>query len=307
LLENLVFILIFILAGYALRRSGVIDENGGRALVSVTIWLFLPALILRSLWGTTSQEILGALVPLVAVMLATVTVLMIWWWLSPRISEEPKRAGIITLAAAFGNTGFLGFPVVLLLLGEGALRIAVLYSLSWNILFWTLGVGVAARFAGRAASPRQMLSGLTSHPPTWAILVGLAMLFFGIYPPEQVAGFFDLLADATVPVIMISLGTFMSFRIDRGYLRPFVAVCAGKFMALPALSLAACLLVGASDIQTATFVLQAAMPPAILLGMVATRFGLDEEYNSNMTFAATVIGIIGIAVGAVLAGVGGVT
>jgi len=306
LLENLAYILLFILAGYGLRRTGVLSEQGGRTLVSVTMWLFLPALILRSLWGTTPQEISGIMAPLAAVMAATVAVLLIWLWLAPRVSADPGRAGVIALASAFGNTGFLGFPVVLMLLGEEALRIAVLYSLSWNVVFWTVGVGVAARFAGQTASPRQMLRGLTVHPPTWAILAGLAMMFIGIQPPESVSGFFDLLADATVPVIMVSVGAFMSFHIDRSYLRPLAAVCAGKFMALPLLSLAGCVLVGAGDLTPATFVLQGAMPPAIMLSIIATRFELDEEFNSNMTFAATLICVVGLVIAFTVAGSGAV-
>ena len=304
MLEELAYILLFVLAGYALRRVGVLGEEGGRALVSVTLWLFLPALVLRSLWGTTLGELSAALAPIGAGMAATVVVALAWWRLAPRVTEAPRRAGVVALAAAFGNTGFLGFPVVLLLLGEEGLRIAVLYSLGWKVVFFTLGLAMAASFAGEAASPRKMLKGLAAQPPMWATLVGLAMLALGLHPPAEVSGFFDLLAPATTPVIMISVGAFLSFRMDRSYLHPFAAVCAGKFLVLPLLSWAACWLVGANDLQTATVVLQGAMPPAIMLSILTSQFRLDEEFSSNVTFAATLVGVVGLAVGISLAGMG---
>lgn len=117
-----------ILAGYLCRRTGRLGETAAAELNRFVVWLCLPALLFRTTASARWEEIWHpgfiAAVTLPTLLLFAVTV-----GYRLRGRRRLVDASIDGLGAAYANTGYVGIPLSLLVLGEAGLAPALVATL----------------------------------------------------------------------------------------------------------------------------------------------------------------------------------
>ncbi len=201
------------------------------------------------------------------------------------------QAGAAILASAFGNGLGAALPVVDSLLGPAAARVPLLYDMfATVVVFWSLGVMLAAWFGGAAVGWRSALVVLRM-PPFWATVAALAINASGIALPRGLVQTFVVLGQATVPMLLFVVGSTFSLaglsRLD--VLAPVLAIRFGIGLAV---GLFATRLVGL-DGELATATVLVAMAPSVAVGIaISERFKLDSELFTAALTVTTVLYVL---------------
>ena len=173
------------------------------------------------------------------------------------------------------------------LLGTSAARVPLLYDMfATVIVFWSLGVVLAAWFGGAAVGWRSALVVLRM-PPFWATVLALAVNLGGITLPDGVVQSFVLLGQATVPMLLFVVGSTFTLRgLSRlDVLAPVLLIRLVLGFAVGVLAVRVCGLDG--ELGTATTLV--AVAPSVAVGIaISERFSLDSELFTASLTATTV-------------------
>ena len=120
------------------------------------------------------------------------------------------------LVGAFPNTGFMGVPLVVALLGPRAAGPAILLVLLDMVVTTSLcialsrldGDGDSGASAGQAA--KNALKGVAANPLPWSILLGAVVSALQLELPKPIAQTVGLLADAASPVALFTIGAVLA-------------------------------------------------------------------------------------------------
>jgi predicted permease len=277
--------------GVALRATKLVRREHAKVLNSLVIYAALPALVFRVARDTAlSWDLLKVAAIAWAVGGAG---FLIAWGLS-RLLRLPKRtAAAFMLVTALGNTGYIGYPVTQMLLGDGAMSRAVFYDVFGTVaMLFTIGVMIAARM-GKHEGPVSVVAELLKAPAMIALLLGLASRLLPLSGGVSTAvmDWLGIIANMTVPLVMISLGLTLSAAGFKGRLSVIGVSAAVKLLLLPGIAVFAAMLLG----ETAGLrlvMLQAGMPTMMLTLVVGERFGLDTDLIASTILATTVACIV---------------
>lgn len=273
--------------GVALRATRLVRREHAKVLNVVVIYAALPALVFRvARQADLSPELL---VVAGVAWAAGCLGLLVAWGLSRVFRLRGPVAGAFILVTALGNTGYIGYPVTQMVLGSSALSRAVFYDVFGTVaMLFTVGVVVAGRF-GRHEGRVSAVAELLKAPALLALLAGLASRLVPLPASvwTTVTDWLGLLANMTVPLVMISLGLTLSAKGFRGRLSVIGVAAAVKLLLLPIVAVIAALAAGSPGIARLV-ALQAGMPTMMLTLVVAERFGLDTDLVAATILATTV-------------------
>ena len=282
-------VFLLMLAGYGAKRTGVLKATDARVVNSLAINLTMPAFIFVSIHG---QSLDSAMVKGPALGFVMEMVVLGLAYASARALKLDRRTtGGLMLAAAFGNTGFLGYPMVTAAFPHDgrAMPTAVMYDeFAMAMILNSVGVAVAASFAGKSFEWKSLLEFL-KNPLFPSTVIALALRT--VYVPPTIIKTLDFLAAGTVPLAMISIGLSLSARSIKKYPGALTAGCVLKMVALPALVYLTLPLLGVTGIVRQVMVLESAVPTAVIAGVIAGRFGANEEFVASAIFVSTLLSI----------------
>lgn len=148
---------------------------------------------------------------------------------------------------------------------------------------------VSALSRGSAMGLGETLRRILLNPFLVASLSGVAVGLSGYQLPAPVLAPLQMLSAAAIPIALISIGATMRWgalaRLDR-FSASLVAI---RLVILPALTFAACLLLGADPVLASVLVLFAALPTASAAHVLASAFGADREFVATAIAQSTLL------------------
>lgn len=291
-------VLGYIALGVALRVGGLLTADDARPLNTLLIWVAMPALI----FTTVRREAFDpafAMLPLIgwAVALAG---LALAWGLTRLLKLEGPTAGAFMLAAVFGNTAYIGYPVASAMLGDAGLVRAIFSDIFGNTLaVITVGTIVASRY-GAGEVRTNALKELVTFPPF--IALAAAMLLRSASVPIEVTSWLDALGKLVVPVVMISVGLTLKPRALRGHLGHASVLGALKLIVLPLMALGLGALVLTDEASLRIAVLEAGVPSMMFTMIMGLRFKLDMDFIASAILLTMVGAVVTIPLMQLLVG-----
>jgi malonate transporter and related proteins len=290
-----------VLCGYLASRRGLLPQEAIPGLNAFVLYFALPCMLYRFGAGTPIAQLLNPAVFLVYLLCAlTMVGFTVAATLSPRIDWNNAAFG--ALVAAFPNTGYMGVPLLVALLGAQAAGPAIVTILVDLLITSSLCIALsrldAADKHGASVALRNALKGMLSNPMPWAIVAGAASSLLGFTPIQPVIQTVGLLADAASPVALFSIGAVLarSQMTNTGAttLANYVPVAAIKLVLHPLLVL----LMGSSAIalgvplgkfNLTVIVLVAALPSASNVSLLAERFGANNGRIARIILVSTAL------------------
>ncbi|MBU1440332.1 MAG: AEC family transporter [Gammaproteobacteria bacterium] len=309
-----------IAAGYVAARAGVLPLAAIPGLNVFVLYFALPCMLFRFGAGAPIEQLLDAGVALVwgfcALLLVAGAVAI-----ARQQGMNWNDAAFGALVAAFPNTGFMGLPLLVALLGDRAAS-PMIITIAFDMLVTTSLCIALSRLdgaseggAGKAA--RQALRGIVQNPMPWAIVLGVAASATRVRLPVPVDQTIAMLAAAASPVALFTIGSVLarSALVAREHrasavvaaamgsvprasaqapIRDLSAVVALKLVVHPLLvygvvGLAAALGFPLDRSVVVVVVLIAALPSASNVSMLAERFGADNGRVARIILWTTVI------------------
>lgn len=258
-------------------------------LARLSVQVLIPALIFNALVSTDLT--LGSALRLSAAYGVYLVGLAVVVLLGSRSLRRDQIMGVM-VTTLFGNTGNMGLPITLFAYGQaGFERAVVLLVVSLTAMF----VAGPTLLAGGAVKLGLRLREAFKLPPIWATLAGLLVNVLPLTLPLSVSRGVTLLANAAIPIMLLSLGLQMrrswvwelgpaalrttAFRLGLG---PFIAYGAAKLLGLEPLDLK-------------VLVLSAAMPAAVTMFVVAVELKGDYKGVARSVVATTLGSLLAIA------------
>ena len=206
------------------------------------------------------------------------------------------------LVAAFPNTGFMGVPLLVALLGAQAAGPAIVAISLDMVVTSSLCIALSrlgsADEHGAAHATRLALKGVLVNPLPWSIVLGALSSAADFVLPGPLLGTVSLLADAASPVALFTIGAVLArSQINSNARMPlmrYVPVTLLKLVVHPLLvggvGLGAIALGMPLDRFALTvLVLVAALPSASNVAMLAERFGADSGRIARIILLSTVL------------------
>ena len=292
-----------VLCGYIAARRRMLPLDAIAGLNSFVLFFALPCLLYRFGASIPITQLLDATAIGVYLLCALVMVgFVVAVSMNRRIGWNDAAFG--ALVAAFPNTGFMGVPLLVALLGAAAAGPAIVTILVDLVVTTSLCIALSrldgADQHGAAKAARNALKGVALNPMPWAIVLGGLASAFQMRPVEPVMQTGGLLADAASPVALFSIvavlarSQMLAAQRDAAPmpLRDFVPVAVIKLVVHPVLVL----VVGAAAIYLGlpldkfaltVMVLVAALPSASNVSVLAERFGADTGRIARIILLTT--------------------
>ncbi|RYY87570.1 MAG: AEC family transporter, partial [Comamonadaceae bacterium] len=208
------------------------------------------------------------------------------------------------LVAAFPNTGFMGVPLLVALLGARAAGPAILTILIDLVVTSSLCIALSrldgADEHGAAQAAKKALKGVALNPMPWAILLGGLSSALALKPVAPVMNTIGLLADAASPVALFTIGAvlarsqYVAAAEEHGPmpLTDFVPPALIKLVLHPLLVWGVGTAARAAGLPLDPFtlmvmVLVAALPSASNVSLLAERFGADTGRIARIILLTT--------------------
>lgn len=155
MLQQMIVMFLMMAVGYLCYRKQILTEEVSRKVSAIVVNVANPCMILSS--ALTDQQMQGKeLVQTLAIVVMMYVFLLVMAQLLPRILCIQKESrGAYAAMTVFANIGFMGFPVLAAMYGNGALLYGAVFQIPFNILIYTYGVAVLTRKQGACAKAEQ--------------------------------------------------------------------------------------------------------------------------------------------------------
>jgi hypothetical protein len=294
---------VLVLAGYVAARQRMLPFEAIGGLNTFVLFFALPAMLYRFGAGTPIAQLLDpatlATWTLCALLMVAGTVKSS---MNARIGWNDAAFG--ALVAAFPNTGFMGVPLLVALLGVHAAGPAILTIMFDMVVTTSVCVALSrldgAEEHGAAQAAKKALKGVALNPLPWSILLGGLSSALQWKPVAPVLNTIALLADSASPVALFTIGAVLArsqsvaAQGEHGPLpaRDFVPVSVAKLFVHPLLVWGVgtglrALGLALDPFTLKVLVLVAALPSASNVSMLAERFDADNGRIARIILLTT--------------------
>ena len=292
-----------VLCGYWAARRQMLPFEAIPGLNGFVLYFALPCMLFRFGANTPIAQLLDASAFFMYLFCALVMVAFaVAVTLNRRFGWNDAAFG--ALVGAFPNTGFMGVPLLVALLGSAAAGPAIVTIVIDMVITTSLCIalsrldGAGEQGVGQAA--KNALLGVVKNPLPWAILLGTLFSAFQIELPGPVEKTVALLGDAASPVALFTIGAVLArsqkiaHHEQHGPLtwKDYVPVAMIKLFLHPILVLMVGLAAISMGMPIDTFalkvmVLVAALPSASNVAMLAERFDADNGRIARIILVST--------------------
>ena len=205
-----------VLCGYLAARQGLLPLVAIPGLNAFVLYFALPCMLYRFGAATPVAQLLDG--TLMAVYLVCALV-MVAFTVAVTLGGKTgwNDAAFGALVAAFPNTGFMGVPLLVALLGPLAAGPAIATIIVDMVITSSLCIGLsrlgekgAQGQQGAAQAARLALKGVVVNPMPWAIGLGTLASAAEFALPKPIMGVVSLLADAASPVALFTIGAVLA-------------------------------------------------------------------------------------------------
>jgi predicted permease len=256
----------------------------------------LPPVIFFNLAKANISIDKGVGLGLALVALAITSALV--WWVSSRVWKLPRpQVGAMICTVLVVNTGYLGYPMTVALLGHDQLSDAVLYDVAVSgpgLLLGAFAVGAAFGTKAGESTRQRLRAFFTRNPSLYAAIAGL--LVPKSFAPDALVSASQVLVVAILPIGFFAVGATLAEGAEHGELRMpppmnrMVALTlAGRLAIAPALLM---LLAAPLIHLPPAYRLLSAMPTGLNSMIVSHAYGLDNKIVAEAVVWSTAIVVL---------------
>lgn len=300
---------LIIAAGYMLSSKKIITEKVADALSKIIVYLTLPCTIIYTFQTDFSLQKLASSLPTFYVCFASVVVGLLLGWLFAKILRIPANTrGVFMCLFGLSNSAYVGFPVVQMIYGNGAMEYALIYFAANMLMSNTVAFVLVRKDADTALSEnnvhysiKDVLKRLLT-PPVIALGIAIVFTLLSLALPDFLLKSVGYLANMTTPTALIFTG-YMIYSIGFKHIKPdkkIWGVSVGRFIVAPLLLYPALTLIHPGSPGNAVITLQASMPSMIQVVVLSKLFKADSDFATKAFVITTLLGLVTIPITAVI-------
>ncbi|MDJ0619943.1 MAG: AEC family transporter [Calothrix sp. MO_192.B10] len=290
ILELYAKLLVLVLLGFFLGRK--LPAIAPKRLGQTLFWVGVPITIVSFIRRTDLSGPIW-IAPAIAHTATLLGIFLAWlvikgqsYWTNTTPPQQTR--GSMFLAAMLGNTGYIGYPVILTVAGTKYFAWALFYDLLGSLFAaYGLGVILATHFGSSHQTQQRFWQVILINPALWSL--GFGLLFRQVPLPKVVDLSLNGLAWTALSSSLILIGMRLS-QLNSWHNFRLAGMSVGIKMLLVPLILGMTLpLLGLTTDTIQVIVLQMAMPPAFSTLLIAETFNLDKDLTVTALALGTLV------------------
>lgn len=280
-------IFVLLMGGYAAKRIGVLKSKQSRTFLDFTIIFALPCLIFDRAYHLNFDL---SLIVYILMGLFSCLVAGAFSLACGRLLKFTKPTLVsMFLLSAFGNTLFIGIPIVQALYNEPQFISEVIF---YDAVATALPMALFAPFivslaSGQKVSLAQNVKKMLLFPPFIALFLGFSLKFFTL--PDIIFEPVRMFGSAATPVALFAIGLGLGFNAIKTSYKSAAIVIFAKMLLAPFLFIGLLRLFGFEFTPSAVIaVFESSMPTMTLAGAMIMKAKLD----SNLAVSSIAFGIL---------------
>ena len=287
--------IVIIAIGYVLKRSRIIDkEGGGKALVRIIFNVTLPAVILRTL-TRIQMDVAMVAMPFLA-FLITGVVLVISAIIHKREPSKKMRGQYIMMSMGF-NVGNFAFPLIQGVFGDEGLKYAAMFDVGNAMVIFGLCYVIAVTYSAKEGErPRASFIArkVLTSPPLLCYIIGLVLntagfKFPGFFSNAGDTGLIDVVAKANTFITFLVLGIYLDFKLERKYWKDLGKILATRYGIGFLLGITFLFLWPVALIARTILLVCFILPVGMGLLVFVVQFGYDDKFAGMQSNVMNVI------------------
>ena len=301
ILSSLIMIFILIIPGVFFKKKNILTEDQNGAINSIVVNLTWPCLVIDAMHMKFSLEVLKDSAYILVVCLLILAIIFAISFPIAKLIKLPKTKQYLTVfMLLFGNTGFIGIPVIKALYGTDAVFYAAIVELINDILIFTVGILLIQLSAGANLKVgfKQFI-----NPGLIGVIIGLILFLLNIQLPNLIGGSIEMIGNATTPLTMFCIG----FQIGGLKLKEIAgdfqvyAICFVKLLIVPILTLLAVKLwAGDFSMLEKVLIIGFAMPVGAVASIFSQQYKGEAAFATKSVLLSTVLSLITIPIFAII-------
>lgn len=298
-LTQITILAVVVVIGAIAAKFKVFNNESKDVLSKVIFNISLPLMLFTNFFRleATPRLIANSITVLAISGFVIFFLLLIGWLVSRIFNLKGAEAAVFKTHSMFGNTIFLGFPLITALYGFEGLLYASMFQLVSSILMWTVGVIVLSH--GNGISWKKSLLKVI-NPNTIATLIGLAFFLLSIKLPSVMLKPMTELGSANTWLSMLYIGAMLVFSNVGGLLKKksLYIISLSRLVIAPALMISIFYFIShfaglAPDkLVSSVIILEASMPCMATVVIMAKEFGSDDALAVGNVFVSTIFSIL---------------
>ena len=299
-------LVVLAVPGYILAKCKMLPEKAAEAFSTLVLYVCQTAMVFNGFQGYNFDKSIGLNMLYVFGLTLVIHLIMITIVSVFVKGKREAQLKCVKYGSVFGNCGYMGFPFIKMLFGEGeaVIYVAVVIAV-WNILNWTFGV-----FMITGDKKQISIKKVVFNPVIIAVILGFLTFVIAKRPIVDLAveggtldtiltkfmGSIKCLADAVTPLSMIVIGMRLAgVRLKDLFVNKLAYLqCTLKLLVMAFITIAIVTFLPLGETVKYTLFFTMAMPAATSTALFAVKFNGDSEFGSVCVLLSTVLSIITI-------------
>jgi predicted permease len=283
-------IYLFILIGYFSKRFFK-DDIHEKTLVILSIYFLQP---IMTFWGLTYKPLTFNDIHAPAIyLLISVIALTLSFVFAKLIFDNQKDISIASAASIIGNTGNLGIPLGIVLIGEESVLYTSLINLMNVFIVYTIGVFFYSR---SNHSIKESLLNILKLPAIWVATFAIGYNLLGFQAPAFLEQPLIMGAYATMVIQLIIFGVYLA-SVQRSVInyKLLAYVSSIKFIAIPMIGIAVLQIFPLPPILSQSVMLEIIVPLAVMNVNLASLYDCKPQTVAFLTLSTSLFFLLYLA------------
>ncbi|MDW5298577.1 MAG: AEC family transporter [Sedimentibacter sp.] len=292
LINSILLMAIIMVMGYYLRNKGILNDAGEGSLTYILVNITTPAMVINAMNIDFSFDQIKTGAILLAIAIIFDIAMVFLGNIASVKTEDIEKKKMIKYSVALMNGGFMGFPLAYQLYGSQGMFYATMFHTPNIVFMWTYGVSL---LLGKKKI-KNRFKFMFLNPGMIGVYVGLILYFTQLPLPLFATNLLDLLTDVTTVLSMIIIGSKIatigvkdSFINKQAYFATFF-----RLIASPIIMIIIMKFLNFDQMIEQIFVIYAALPVAVLMPILAQKYGGDIELGSKIVVITHLLSLITI-------------
>lgn len=290
--QQMLFMFLFMLLGYTLRKRRLIPENSSSVLSKLENLVFMPCLVLNTFMTRCTIDNLTSKITFLLYSLFSLGIALgLALILTPFFAQKKEERGIYRYSFMVANIAFMGNAVVEGIFGEEILFDYLMFTLPINLFLNSIGISWLMPGDGQMSWRRKWLG-----PINLASIAGVILGLTALSLPRPLPAVIASGSACMAPVAMILTGFIIG-----GYpLRQLVSagriylVAAYRLLFMPFLFAVLASLVRLPDDIRHVLICAYSMPLGLNTIVIPAAYDSDTSIGASMAFISNLMALVTI-------------
>lgn len=290
--QQMLFMFLFMLLGYTLRKRRLIPENSSSVLSKLENLVFMPCLVLNTFMMRCTIDNLTSKITFLFYSLVSLGIALgLALILTPFFAQKKEERGIYRYSFMIANIAFMGNAVVEGIFGEEILFDYLMFTLPINLFLNSIGISWLMPGDGQMSWRRKWLG-----PINLASIAGVILGLTALPLPRPLPAVIASGSACMAPVAMILTGFIIG-----GYpLRQLVSagriylVAAYRLLLMPFLFAVLASLVRLPDDIRHVLICAYSMPLGLNTIVIPAAYDSDTSIGASMAFISNLMALVTI-------------